>query len=72
MHAGVREQCDRLLRRARDAGVLRGDVDLDWTRRVYYALIHEATQQPEPTDTDTLATLVVDTLLRGAGAHGGL
>lgn len=72
VHDGVREQCDRLLLRARDAGVLRADVDPDWTRRVYYALIHEATQQPEPTDTDMLATLVVDTLLRGAGAHGGL
>ncbi|TVT37212.1 TetR/AcrR family transcriptional regulator [Amycolatopsis rhizosphaerae] len=75
VHAGVREQCDRLFLRARDAGVIRTDVDLDWARRVYYALIHEATQQPEPTDptdTDALATLVVDTLLRGIGANGGL
>jgi AcrR family transcriptional regulator len=72
VHAGVREQCDRLFRRARDAGVIRSDVDLDWARRVYYALVHEATQQPEPTDTDALATLVVDTLLRGIGANGGL
>lgn len=72
VHAGVREQCDRLLLRARDAGVIRTDVDLDWARRVYYALIHEATQQPEQTDTDVLATLVVDTLLRGIGANGGL
>jgi AcrR family transcriptional regulator len=72
VHARVREQCDRLLLRARDAGVIRADVDLDWARRVYYALIHEATQYPEPTDTDALATLVVDTLLRGTGAHGGL
>jgi AcrR family transcriptional regulator len=70
--AGMREQCDRLFLRARDAGVIRSDVDLDWARRVYYALIHEATQQPEPTDTDALATLVVDTLLRGIGANGGL
>lgn len=72
VHAGVREQCDRLFLRARDAGVIRTDIDLDWARRVYYALIHEATQQPEPTDADTLATLVVDTLLRGIGANGGL
>ncbi|WAL69006.1 helix-turn-helix domain containing protein [Amycolatopsis cynarae] len=72
VHAGVREQCDRLFLRARDAGVIRTDVDLDWARRVYYALIHEATQQSEPADTDALATLVVDTLLRGIGANGGL
>lgn len=72
VHTGVREQCDRLFLRARDAGVIRADVDLDWARRVYYTLIHEATLQPEPTDTDALATLVVDTLLRGIGANGGL
>jgi hypothetical protein len=29
-------------------------------------------QQPEPADTDALATIVVDTLLRGVGANGGL
>jgi AcrR family transcriptional regulator len=68
----VREECDRLFRRARDAGVIRADVDLDWARRVYYALIHEVAQQPEPADTDALATIVVDTLLRGIGANGGL
>ncbi len=72
VHAGVREQCDRLLLRARDAGVFRADTDLDWARRVYYALIFEATQEPDTTDTDTLATLVVDTLLRGIGASSGL
>jgi AcrR family transcriptional regulator len=72
VYAEVREECDRLFRRARDAGVIRADVDLDWARRVYYALIHEVAQQPEPSDTDALATIVVDTLLRGIGANGGL
>ncbi|MFD2460371.1 TetR/AcrR family transcriptional regulator, partial [Amycolatopsis samaneae] len=72
VHTGVRERCDRLFVRARDAGVIRADADLDWARRVYYALIHEATLRPEPADTDALATLVVDTLLRGIGAGGGL
>jgi AcrR family transcriptional regulator len=72
VYAEVREECDRLFRRARDAGVIRADVDLDWARRVYYALIHEVAQQPEPADTDALATIVVDTLLRGVGANGGL
>ncbi len=47
-------------------------LDPGWARRIYHALIHEATQQSEPTDTDALATLVVDTLLRGIGADGRL
>ncbi|WP_460346641.1 TetR/AcrR family transcriptional regulator [Actinoallomurus acanthiterrae] len=67
VHSDVRETCERLFRRAREAGVLRADADIPWTRRVYYALIHEAAQIGDEKDTDTLATLVVDTLLRGAG-----
>ncbi|GAA4639410.1 TetR/AcrR family transcriptional regulator [Actinoallomurus vinaceus] len=67
VHGDVRETCERLFRRAREAGVLRADVDIPWTRRVYYALIHEAAQNRDEKDTDALATLVVDTLLRGAG-----
>ncbi|WP_327298041.1 TetR/AcrR family transcriptional regulator [Streptomyces sp. NBC_01197] len=77
IHADVLGRCDRLFRRARDAGVLRADADLDWTRRVYYALIHEAAQsRTEPAgpddadDVDELATRVVDTLLRGMGGPG--
>ncbi|MEV4222807.1 MULTISPECIES: TetR/AcrR family transcriptional regulator [unclassified Nonomuraea] len=67
VHAEVEESCAELFRRAQAAGVLRGDVDLDWARRVYYALIHEAAQSPgEP---DALATRLVDTLLRGVGAE---
>ncbi|RPE36957.1 TetR family transcriptional regulator [Kitasatospora cineracea] len=67
IHAEVRTTCERLFLRARDAGVLRPDTDIAWTRRVYYALIHEAAQHPDEHDPDTLATLVVDTLLHGAG-----
>ncbi|MEU8306587.1 TetR/AcrR family transcriptional regulator [Actinomadura sp. NPDC048955] len=67
VYADVRETCERLFRRAREAGVLRDDVDIHWTRRVYYALIHEASANREGEDTGALATLVVDTLLRGAG-----
>ena len=47
--------------------MLRADLDLDWTRRVYYALIHEAAQDTDAKSPDALATIVVDTLLRGAG-----
>ncbi|WP_067143454.1 TetR/AcrR family transcriptional regulator [Microtetraspora malaysiensis] len=70
IHAEVRDGCERLLTRARDAGLLRADVDLDWARRAYYGLIHEATRGgAEGVDgTDALATRVVDTLLHGVGS----
>lgn len=69
VHADVLAQCERLFRRARDAGLLHPDTDLDWARRVYYALIHEAATQAPATDADVdaLATRVVDTLLHGIG-----
>ncbi|TCC15950.1 TetR/AcrR family transcriptional regulator [Kribbella speibonae] len=68
--AGVVASCDRLFERLQRAGVLRADVDLIWVRRVYYALLHEVAQSgdADETDTDTLATRVVDTLLRGVGS----
>ncbi|MFF2502403.1 TetR/AcrR family transcriptional regulator [Streptomyces sp. NPDC058067] len=73
IHAEVRATCIRLFSRSQEAGVLRPDIDLDWTRRVYYALIHEAAKEGAGGgDTDSLATRVVDTLLRGAGAPAGL
>ncbi|GLX07383.1 hypothetical protein Misp03_43090 [Microbispora sp. NBRC 16548] len=70
VHAEVRDDCERLFRRAREAGVLRPDADLDWTRRVYYALIHEAAAEGASGggDAEALATRVVDTLLRGFGS----
>ncbi|MFI9415164.1 TetR/AcrR family transcriptional regulator [Nocardia gamkensis] len=64
----VREASDRLLLRARQAGILRPDIDIDWTRRVYYALICEAAQDSNHNDPDTLATRVIETLVNGAGA----
>ncbi|WIX92166.1 TetR/AcrR family transcriptional regulator [Amycolatopsis sp. DG1A-15b] len=70
VHADVLARCDQLFARAQAAGVFRPDVDLAWARRCYYALIHEASQDRDEADSDTdaLATLVVDTLLRGIGA----
>ena len=64
-------QCARLLIRLREATILPPDTDLDWARRVYYALIHEAsTEAPEgDAAVDALATRVVDTLLHGLGAR---
>ena len=68
VHAEVRERCDELFRRARDAGLIRADADLDWARRVYYALIHETAMGPDQDqDADALATRLVDTLLHGFG-----
>ncbi|GAB2573108.1 TetR/AcrR family transcriptional regulator [Streptomyces capparidis] len=70
VHADVLERCERMFLRARDAGVLRAEVDPRWARRVYYALIHEVAQERAERgdeDVDALATLVVDTLLRGVG-----
>jgi AcrR family transcriptional regulator len=65
------DTCDRLFRRLRDTGALRADVDPLWARRVYYALIHEACRDVvarSAPDVDTLATQLIDTLLRGIGA----
>ncbi|MGR4851987.1 TetR/AcrR family transcriptional regulator [Streptomyces sp. LARHCF252] len=65
-----------LLTRARREGLLAADADLDWTRQVYYALLSEALsrpgadQDPAAQDPDVLATLVIDTLLHGAGPRG--
>ncbi|MGW6521770.1 TetR/AcrR family transcriptional regulator [Streptomyces sp. NPDC054950] len=62
-----------LLNRAQDEGLLARDADLEWTRQVYYALLGEALnrpgadQDPAAQDPDALATLVIDTLLHGAG-----
>lgn len=62
-----------LMNRAQREGLLAPDADLEWTRQVYYALLSEALdrpgadQDPAAQDPDVLATLVIDTLLHGAG-----
>ncbi|MFI5932270.1 TetR/AcrR family transcriptional regulator [Actinoplanes sp. NPDC051494] len=61
------DTCARLFLRARDAGLLRADVDIAWTCRVYHALLHEAAPLSGGKGIDEVATLVVETLLRGAG-----
>jgi AcrR family transcriptional regulator len=71
VHADVEERCRRLFIRARETGVLRAEVDPEWARRVYYALIHEAAESRDG-DADALATRLVDTLLRGVGTGKGL
>ena len=61
----VRATCDELLRRAQADGELATDADIEWTRRVYYALIHEAAKNRGEFDADQLASRVVQTLLHG-------
>ncbi|MFF0014879.1 TetR/AcrR family transcriptional regulator [Streptomyces sp. NPDC005374] len=64
--------------RAQREGLLSPDTDLMWARRVYYALVDEAQHgggadlDPDQVrqNADALATLVVDTFLRGTGPHG--
>ncbi|MFI6956537.1 TetR/AcrR family transcriptional regulator [Nocardia sp. NPDC050408] len=66
----------KLLTRVQGEGILAPDADLEWTRQVYYALLNEALnrpgadQDPAAQDPDTLAALVIDTLLHGAGPRG--
>ncbi|MDO0912628.1 helix-turn-helix domain-containing protein [Streptomyces sp. DT2A-34] len=60
-----------LMNRAQREGLLAPDADLEWTRQVYYALLSEAINRPgAEQDPDALATLVIDTLLHGAGPRG--
>lgn len=69
----INARCLDLLTRAQRDGLLHPDADLEWTRQVYYALISEALrrfpqdQDPDASDADSLAALVIDTLLHGAG-----
>jgi AcrR family transcriptional regulator len=65
----------QLLTRAQREGLIDSTTDLRWARQVYYALMREAVEMtatdPESArlDVDSLATLVIDTLLRGVGPH---
>ncbi|MFE9880720.1 TetR/AcrR family transcriptional regulator [Streptomyces sp. NPDC005784] len=63
------------LARAQHEGLLDPAADLEWTRRVYYALISEALhgpgagEDPDTQNPEAQATRIVDTLLHGAGRH---
>jgi AcrR family transcriptional regulator len=63
------DKCLKLLERAQQAGMIRADADLGWSRRVYHALIEQAFHQRAESggDPDALAEQVVDTLLHGIG-----
>ncbi|MFH8253516.1 TetR/AcrR family transcriptional regulator [Streptomyces roseolus] len=64
----IGRRCVAVLRRAQDDGLIDEAADLDWVRRVYYALIGESLHgNTEGADPDALAARVIDTLLHGAG-----
>ncbi|SDU75703.1 regulatory protein, tetR family [Jiangella alkaliphila] len=63
----ISRRCVELLGKAQAAGAIDAAVDLDWARRVYYALIGETLAGDDASDPDALAARVVDTLLRGIG-----
>lgn len=70
---GINNRSLDLLARAQREGLLDPSADLEWTRQVYYALmseaLHRANADPNAgaADPDSLAALVVETLLHGAG-----
>ncbi|MER5353819.1 helix-turn-helix domain-containing protein [Kitasatospora sp. NPDC002551] len=71
-HEAIARRCRDLLGRIRDEGFIAPDADLEWVRRVYYALIGEVLHGdggagPAEGDPDTLAARIVDTVLYGVG-----
>ncbi|WP_067825153.1 TetR/AcrR family transcriptional regulator [Actinomadura kijaniata] len=67
LHRDIADRCLALFARAQRDGLIDAAADLDWVRRVYYALIGEALHgDTGGTDPDTLAVRVVDSLLYGA------
>jgi AcrR family transcriptional regulator len=68
LHQDIARRCIAVLKRAQDDKLIDEAADLDWVRRVYYALIGESLHgNADGADPDALAARVVDTLLHGAG-----
>ncbi|MEU7473530.1 helix-turn-helix domain-containing protein [Streptomyces sp. NPDC044984] len=68
LHQDIARRCIAVLKRAQDDKLIDEAADLDWVRRVYYALIGESLHgNADGADPDTLAARIVDTLLHGAG-----
>uniref|UniRef100_A0AAU2W100 TetR/AcrR family transcriptional regulator n=1 Tax=Streptomyces sp. NBC_00008 TaxID=2903610 RepID=A0AAU2W100_9ACTN len=78
LHRDIDDRCTAVLKRARGDGLIDEAADLDWVRRVYYALIGESLREsataigPDAAhsginEPDALAARIIDTLLRGAG-----
>ncbi|MFI2511335.1 TetR/AcrR family transcriptional regulator [Streptomyces sp. NPDC018972] len=68
LHQDIARRCIAVLKRAQDDKLIDEAADLDWVRRVYYALIGESLHgNADGADPDALAARIVDTLLHGAG-----
>ncbi|QIP87852.1 TetR/AcrR family transcriptional regulator [Streptomyces sp. Tu 2975] len=68
LHQDITRSCIAVLKRAQEDKLIDEAADLDWVRRVYYALIGESLHgNADGADPDTLATRIIDTLLHGAG-----
>ncbi|MFE3514965.1 TetR/AcrR family transcriptional regulator [Streptomyces sp. NPDC059166] len=64
----IARRCVTVLERARADGLIAEGADLEWVRRVYYALLGETLHgDRDGSDPDTLATRIIETLLHGAG-----
>ncbi|WP_394816476.1 TetR/AcrR family transcriptional regulator [Streptomyces lancefieldiae] len=66
LHQDIARRCITVLKRAQDDKLIDEAADLDWVRRVYYALIGESLRGNADADPDALATRIIDTLLHGA------
>jgi AcrR family transcriptional regulator len=68
LHQDIARRCTAVLKRAQADKLIDEAADLDWVRRVYYALIGESLHgNTDGADPDTLAARIIDTLLHGAG-----
>ncbi|MFF0249630.1 TetR/AcrR family transcriptional regulator [Streptosporangium sandarakinum] len=64
----IARRCIAVLKRAQADKLIDEAADLDWVRRVYYALIRESLHgDADGADPDALAARIIDTLLHGAG-----
>ncbi|WP_326825491.1 TetR/AcrR family transcriptional regulator [Streptosporangium sp. NBC_01756] len=64
----IARRCTAVLQRAQADKLIDEAADLDWVRRVYYALIGESLHgNADGADPDALAARIIDTLLHGAG-----
>lgn len=69
LHAEVQARCIAVLQRAQRDGLLSPEADLDWARRVYYALVGESLHGNDATaDPDAVAARLVETFLHGFAA----
>ena len=71
--ADINTRTIQLLARAQREGLIDPAAHLEWARQVYYALMSEVLQwtggdhEADSRDPETMAALVIDTLLKGIG-----